>query len=148
MIDCYRTIDQFFADVDSYLTHCIKNSKDVVVVKNALRTRCDWRVITSCPERYINERYDYVRMLSVDGLMRAGDSSLCMAVCKVLNVIRDIYIYNRSGCVDLTEQHISALLAAYKAWKYQSSNNIFKDFIFPFRSASSFAVRVKNQKSK
>lgn len=147
MIDYDATIEKFLVDVELYLTKRMENAKDKIEAKNIQNTRFQWGMIKANPRRYINAKYDDARMLSVDGFMRGNDNSVYIAVRDVMETIREIYDARANGWTHLEEISVQKFLNAYKSWKYKSSTSVFKDFVFPFKSAKSFAVHY-NQKQK
>lgn len=145
MIDYDQTIEKFLVEVEQFLTRRIENAKDKIEVKNIQNTRFQWGMIKAAPRKYINKRYDDARMLSAEGFIRGNDSSAYLAVRDVMEAIRAIYDARDNSWTHLEEINLKKFLDAYKRWKYKSSTNMFKDFVFPFRSAKSFAVH-DNQK--
>ncbi len=147
MIDYDATIEKFLIEVEHFLTRRMELAKDKGEANRIQNTRFQWGMIKANPHKYINNRYDDARMLSVDGFMRGNDSSVYMAVRDVMETIRGIYDARANGWTHLEEDGAVKFLNAYKRWKYKSSSSIFKDFVFPFKSAKSFAVHEnKNQK--
>lgn len=146
-VDYVRTIDKFFTEVELYLTQRMEHAQDRAEAGKIQKSRFAWGMIKAVPRKYINEELDDVNMLPTDGFMRGNDSSLSLAVRDVLNAIRNLYSDSQHSWTHLAEQHQKEFLDAYKRWKYQSSTSFMKDFIFPFRSAQSFAVQ-SNKKTK
>lgn len=148
MIDYVKTIEKFFVEVEQYLTRRMEQAKDMAEARKIQNTRFQWGMIKARPRKYINRSYDDAKMLSPTGFMRGEmDNSVYLAVRDVMDAIRNMYIDTEHNWTHLQEQHQTDFLNAYKRWKYKSSNSMFKDFIFPFRSAKSLAVRDM-QKSK
>ena len=145
MIDYCQTIDKFFAEVETYLTLRMGHAKDDVEARKIEKSRFTWGMIKAVPRKYINEKYDDVNILYMDGFMRGNDNSLCVVIRDVLESIRDLYRDSQHGWTYQEKQHRVEFLDAYKRWKYQLSTSAFKDFVFPFRSAASFAVQSKKK---
>lgn len=147
MVDYAQTIEKFFTEVEAYLTQRMLHAKDRAEAGKIQKTRFAWGMIKAVPRKYINEKFDDINMLPSAGLMCGDNNSLYTSVIDVLNAIRNLYRDSQHGWIHLGEQHQNEFLNAYRRWKYQSSTSIFKDFIFPFRSAKSFAVQ-SNKKTK
>ncbi len=145
MIDYDKTMEKFLVDVEAYLTKRMECAKDKTEAKNIQNTRFQWAMIKANPQKYINQKYDDAKMLSIDGFMRGNDNSVYIAVRDVLETIRKIYNDRQNGLTYREAMHTLEFLDAYKRWKYKSSTSIFKDFTFPFRSAKSFAVQVASK---
>lgn len=145
MIDYDKTIERFFVEVEQYLTRRMEQAKDKIEAKKIQNTRFQWGMIKANPAKYINRRYDDARILSVEGFMRSTDNSVYLAVNDVINAVRAIYDARANQLTYLEEENSRKFLDAYKRWKYKSSTSMFKDFVFPFRSAKSFAVQDKQK---
>lgn len=145
MIDYDKTIERFFVEVEQYLTRRMEQAKDNIEAKKIQNTRFQWGMIKANPRKYINQQYDDAKMLSVDGFLRGNDNSVYMAVRDVMSAVRAIYYARDNHLTYMEDDKSKEFLDLYKRWKYKSSTNILKDFVFPFRSAKSFAVQDKQK---
>ena len=141
MVDYGQTIDKFFAEVELYLTQRMEHAKDRAEANKIQKTRFTWAMIKAAPRKYINETFDDMKTLYMSGFQRGDDNSLVLIIRDVLDAIRQLYRDDQH----MTEQHRNQFLDAYRRWKYKSSTNIFKDFVFLFRAPASFAVQAKNK---
>ncbi len=141
MIDYDKTIEQFFVDVEAYLTRRMEHAKDKIEAKKIQNTRFQWAMIKANPQKYINQKYDDTKILSPGGFLRGYDNSVYMAVRKVLEAIRNIYNDRHTGRTYREEEHAKEFLDAYKRWKIKSATSYLRGLEFKLRSAKALAVR-------
>lgn len=151
MIDYDKTIDNFFGSVIALLQKRCETAKDKYDQQAIIENINIVRKIASNPAVYCDYdtqlKHDLVPQ--TDGFIPVGtyNNQLWLAFDSVVHIIAEFYDKKAHGLTYMTEDLKKSLLVAIKRWNYVKSTNLFKDFIYPFKSPMSFAVHV-NTKQK
>ncbi len=149
IIDYDLTIKNFFESVIAFLNKRAEKAKDKKEYLEIVKNIEIINKIAQDPKRFsdygvrikenLEPSADVFCKMSANGV--AVDNSVWLAFSQVLHAIDEYYNSNNFH----TEEQ---LLLAIKKWKYKTSTSVFKDFIFPFKSAESFASRVSIDEMK
>lgn len=146
MIDYDATLRKFFEEILEYLDKCAKKAKDKHVQQSVFDAIWAVRTIADYPKMYadynVRVKANLEQHSIVDGFMAGTrDNSVYQLYSKVLNCMGELdseFSWKR-------EEAQKVLLNAKRAIEYKNSTSILKDFVFPFRSRESFAVKVKQK---
>lgn len=148
MIDYRTTLCVFFQEVIKYLEKRLACATDEFALKSVKNTIRIVKIISENTKKYS----DYVVRVNagleenvIDGFMAGTqDNSVFLAYNRVLHAMGNLdseFSWKR-----LEAQ--SVLLESMKQVKYKNTENILKDFYFPFLSPKKFAIKSKQEKQK
>lgn len=140
MIDYDATLQQFFAETVKYLEKRRSRAKDKFEFDRIADAIESVKVIAKNPKKYA----DYTARSKVESngfveaFIPAGthDNTAYLAYSTAVNAIENLnseYDWHRDAAQ-------KQLLSAMKTMKYKNSDNLFRDFVYPFKSLKSFAV--------
>lgn len=145
MIDYDATLQQFFVETVKYLEKCRSRAKDKLEFGRISDAIDVVKLIAKNPKKYA----DYTARSKVesngfvDAFIPAGtrDNTAYLAYNMAMNAIENLNNQNEWYRGEAQKQ----LLRAMKTMKYKNSANVLRDFVYPFKSLESFAVRVANE---
>lgn len=153
MIDYEKTIKDFFASVDAYLTKSMRKADDGDELKAIAENQRNIRAIAAglpktafyanqCAMGIVPTYFGFAKRTS-------NNNSVNLAFLSVMGAIEKYYNWAGQNGYGL-DRAKEELLSNIKEWNYAISDNFFKDIVFAFKSAKSFAARVgaDNQKVK
>lgn len=149
MLDYDATLQIFFAENIKYLEKLKSKAKDKVYATRIMAAIDMVKRIAANPAKFadygmrVKEGMESGAFANAFIPVGTENNSALLSFFAVLNSMGDLdsrFDYRR-------EQAQKKLLVALKSIKYKNSTSMLKDFVFPFRSAESFAVH-DNQKQK
>ncbi len=153
MIDYQATVSEFFKSVLAFLLNAASKATDKDELNRIQINMRKIERVAANPIKYASyaARVKDDLVVQSDGFIpvkQPSNNAVFLAFTKVLAALDEMYrMQSVLGCGVRVEEEKMNFLAALKVWKYQTSTSLFKDFVFPFKSATSFAVHVQqNQK--
>lgn len=148
MIDYKMTLSVFFQEIIKYLEKRAMCAADEYVLKNIKDAIRIVNIVSGDTKKYS----DYVARVNagletnvVEGFMAGTkDNSVFLAYNSVLCSMGNLdseFSWKRADAQNV-------LLDAMKRVKYKNTENILKDFYFPFLSPKKFAIQSRQEKQK
>lgn len=146
MIDYDATLQKFFQEILLFLNKRMERAKDKHEVICIMNTADIVRKVASNPVKYADYNARVADKLVEDArafMPNSSDNSAFMIYQHVLNSMGKL---NSPYEWERTEAQ-KVLLDMLKRIKYKNASSVFKDFYFPFVSATRFAIQ-QGQKQK
>lgn len=142
IVDYDATLQQFFAETVKYLEKRRSRAKDKFEFDRIADAIESVKVIAKNPKKYADytTRSNVESNGFVEAFIPAGthDNTAYLAYSAAVNAIENLnseYDWHRDAAQ-------KQLLRAMKTMKYKNSANVLRDFVYPFKSLESFAVRT------
>lgn len=146
MIDYDATLQKFFQEILLFLNKRMERAKDKHDVICIMNTADIVRAVAKNPGKYADYNMRVADKLVEDArafMPNSSDNSAFMIYQRVLNSMGKL---NSPYEWERTEAQ-KVLLEMLKQIKYKNDPSVFKDFYFPFVSATRFAIQqVQKQK--
>jgi hypothetical protein len=146
MIDYDATLQKFFQEILLFLNKRMERAKDKHDVMCIMNTADIVRAVAKNPGKYADYNMRVADKLVEDArafMPNSSDNSAFMIYQRVLNSMGKL---NSPYEWERTEAQ-KVLLEMLKQIKYKNDPSVFKDFYFPFVSATRFAIQqVQKQK--
>ncbi len=146
MIDYDATLQKFFQEILLFLNKRMERAKDKHDVMCIMNTADIVRAVAKNPGKYADYNMRVADKLVEDArafMPNSSDNSAFMIYQRVLNSMGKL---NSPYEWERTEAQ-KVLLDMLKQIKYKNDPSVFKDFYFPFVSATRFAIQqVQKQK--
>ena len=139
-IDYEETIKNTLLSVMKFLNRRADNAYDVAerraIVRNA-------EAVLGLAMEMRRDRMQHIEWNNPAGFVMSDfpNNDIYRAFNEFLNAMHRFY---KAKSAAEREQSKKELLKSVKNWNYAKSNNIFKDFYYPFVASKMFATRVRN----
>lgn len=145
MIDYDATLKQFFAETVKYLERRRSHAKDKFEFDRIADAIESVKRVAANPKKYAD--YTARSKIESNGFVEAfipagtHDNTAWLAYSAAVNAIENLdsqYDWYR-------DEAQKQLLRAMKSMKYKNSATLLRDFVYPFKSLESFAVRTPDK---